>query len=82
MAIQSQTATFTGAEPYIDITWDDAYGDFKLFCGVTTVDESVISVSLANPADPTLPPDNTGVRVVPSALFEGTVEVVNLEVLP
>ena len=81
MAVQSQTATFTGVETYVDITWDDEYDDFKLFCGVVTTDGTVVPVRLTNPADPLLPPDNTGVQVEPSALFEGEVNVINLEVI-
>lgn len=82
MAIQSQTATFTGVEDYVDIEWDEQYDNFKLFQGVSTTDGSVVAVRLTNPDDDTLPPDNTGVRVEPSALFEGEVHVVCLEVLP
>jgi hypothetical protein len=82
MAIQSQTATFTGVESYVDLTWVDNYTNFRNFVGLSTTDGSVVAIRLTNPADPTLPPDNTGVRVEPSATFSGTVDVVNLEVLP
>ncbi len=82
MAIQSKTATFTGVETYVDLTWDDAYTNFRNFVGLSSVDGTVPSVRLTNPSNPLLPPDNTGVRVEPSAPFEGSVDVVNLEILP
>ncbi len=82
MSIQSQTATFTGVEDYVDITWDVEYDEFKLFAGLVTVDGTVVGFRLTNPADPLLPPDATGVRVEPTAMFEGEINVVNLEVLP
>lgn len=81
MAIQSQTATFTGVEAYIDITWVDTYANFRLFCGVSTTDSSVVSVALVNPSNPAIAPTAASVRVVPTALFSGTVDVVNLEVI-
>lgn len=81
MAIQSKTATFTGAEDYVDLTWDSQYTSFRLFNGIATTDDSIPSVRLTNPSNTALPPDNTGVRVEPSARFVGTVDVVCLEVV-
>lgn len=82
MAVQSQSVTFTTSDAYQDITWDDNYDNFRLFCGVETTDSTVVAVSLTNPSNATLPPANTGVRVVPSGPFAGTVNVICLEVLP
>ncbi len=82
MAIQSQSVTFISSDPYLDITWATAYDNFKLFFGVSTTDSSAPVVVLTNPSNPALPPPNTGVRVVPSGGFAGTVDVVCLEVLP
>lgn len=81
MSIQSKTATFTGVETYVDITWDTQYANFRNFSGLNTTDGTVVGYRLINPADPTLPPDNTGVRVEPTALFTGTVDVINLEII-
>ncbi len=81
MAVQSQSVTFISSDPYLDITWDENYTLFRLFMGVSTTDSSAPVVVLTNPSNPALPPDNTGVRVVPSGGFAGTVNVVCLEVL-
>lgn len=82
MSVQYKTATFTGVEGYVDLTWDDQYTDFRNFTGLVTTDGTIPAFRLTNPANQTLPPDNTGVRVEPTAAFTGTVEVINLEVLP
>ncbi len=82
MSIQSQTASFTGSEDYVDLTWDDQYDNFKLFFGVSTTDDSAPAVRMTNPSNTALPPANTGVRVEPTAPFTGEVYVVCLEVLP
>ncbi len=82
MAIQSLVATFTGSEPYVDLTWDTEYDNFVNLYGLSTTDGSCPGIRLTNPADPTLPPDGTGVRVEPTAVFEGEVTVTNIEVLP
>jgi hypothetical protein len=82
MSVQSKTATFTGVESYVDLTWDDQYDDFRNFTGMATTDGTVPGFRLTNPSNSALPPDNTGVRVEPTALFEGTIDVINLEILP
>ena len=82
MAIQSQSVTFVASDPYLDITWDDEYDNFRLFFGVSTTDSSSPIITLANPSNPAIAPVNTGVRVVPSGGFAGTVNVICLEVLP
>lgn len=82
MSIQSKTATFTGVEDYVDLTWDEQYDDFRNFTGLVTTDGTVPGFRLTNPANQTLPPDNTGVRVEPTATFTGSVSVINLEILP
>ncbi len=82
MAIQSKTATFTGSEDYIDLTWDVAYANFKMFFGLSTTDDSAPAIRMTNPVNTALPPANTGVRVEPTARFSGEVSVVCLEVLP
>ena len=81
MAIQSKTATFTGVEDYVDLTWDDNYDNFKLFFGLTTTDDSAPGIRMTNPSNTSLPPDNTSVRVEPTAPFAGSVDVVCLEVI-
>ncbi len=81
MSVQSQSKTFIATDPYLDITWDAQYTNFRLFVGVSTTDSSSPVITLTNPSNSTLPPDNTGVRIVPSGGFAGTVDVVCLEVL-
>ena len=78
MAIQSRTANFTGAEPldgelpFIDITWPTAYAApeaYRIAHGVTINDGGgPVVVNVKNKT-------STGVRVIASGQFVGTVEV-------
>lgn len=80
MAYQFATATFTGTEAHVDITWSTHYTSFALIGGsAATTDGSIVGIRLCNPSDPTLPPDNTGVRIEPTAPFSGTVTIINLD---
>ena len=81
MSVQSQSVTFTTSDAYKDITWSSNYTSFRLFIGVSVTNGVSVAIVLTDPADPTLPPPNTGVRVVPSGPFAGTVDVVCLEVV-
>lgn len=81
MATQTKTATFTGAEPYVDLTWDTHYTSFRLIPGApATTDGSAPAIRVTNPSNPAIAPINTGVRVEPSAPFSGTVSVLCIEV--
>ncbi len=83
MPLQSAVATFTGSEPYQDLSWSDHYNHFVNFGGLPVVtDGSAPVCTLSNPSNPALPPDNTGVRVTPTAPFSGKVTVFNMEVTP
>lgn len=81
MAVQSQSVTFTIADAYKDITWVSNYTLFRLFSGVSVTNGLSVVIVLTDPADQTMPPPNTGVRVIPSGPFAGTVDVVCLEVI-
>lgn len=82
MAIQSQTKTFTVADPFLDITWATEYDDSINLYGVSTTDGSTVSIRLTNPSNTALPPTSASVRIEPSAPFAGAVTVTNIEVLP
>ncbi len=80
MAYQIATATFTGVETHVDLTWSTHYSSFKLVGGgAATTDGSIVAIRLCNPSNPAVAPDNTGVRVEPGALFSGTVTIINLQ---
>ena len=81
MAFQEGVATFTGTEPYIDLTWSTHYASFRLYTGLETTDGTIPGIRLVNPSNGALPPDNTAVRVEPTAPFSGKVYVVNLEIV-
>ena len=82
MANQTKVAVFTGSEPYIDLTWDTQYTSFiNLGSAPATTDSTIPGISLCNPSNPAIAPDNAGVRVVPTAPFSGSVPVLNMEVI-
>lgn len=80
MRTQNEVATFTGVEPYIDITWADTYSNFILLDGMATTDGSAPAYRFTNPSNPALPPTGAAVRVEPAALFSGKIYVLNIEV--
>lgn len=86
MAMQSKTATFTGAEDYIDIVWPVAFpatSTFRRTRGVTidAADVAAIGGGLAVALIPTPAVDiSIGLRVQPSDRFTGTVDVFQYEV--
>jgi hypothetical protein len=70
MAIQIATATFTGVEDSVDVTWPAMAGDFGIAHGVTVSDAGgPVSVHITNRIA-------TGCTVNPSARFTGVVELV------
>ena len=83
MAIQTQTATFTGAQPldgdlpYIDVTWPTAYASasaYRVVCGAVVADAlGTIAINLKSKAGAT-------VRVTASDQFTGSVELISFDV--
>lgn len=82
MAYQEGVATFNGTQDHVDLTWSTHYSSFKNYAGLETTDGSIVGITLTNPSNGAILPDNTGVRVTPSARFSGVVNVLNLQVLP
>ena len=83
MAIQSAQATFNGAQPldgdtpYVDITWTSAYTTttaYRVAHGVNVTDSGgPIAVNFKTKT-------TTGIRVLVSDQFTGTVEIVAYDV--
>lgn len=83
MAIQTATATFNGAQPldgdqpYVDLTWPTAYASasvYRLGDGPNVTDgNGGVSVNFKNKT-------GSGVRVIVSDQFVGTVEVTAYDV--
>lgn len=74
MAFQDASATFTGSEAYVDITWPAAYVSYQIAQSVLVTDGSGdVVVNVINKT-------STGVRVVPSAPFTGSVYLLAYEV--
>src|SRR6185295_18700777 len=74
MAIQTDVAEFDGSQDYVDITWPEAFSSYRLYAAVYTTGIPP-RISLVNAT-------STGVRVVPSARFTGTVYVEIFDVPP
>ncbi len=75
MAIQSKTATFTGAEDYVDLTWTDTYTTYALLSSAPQTAGAIPGIKFTSVT-------GSGLRVEPSARFTGTVDVTIIEVLP
>jgi hypothetical protein len=81
MALQTATATFNGAQsldgdlPYIDVTWPTAYSSssvYRVALGVNTSDGPLAIMFKSKTA--------SGVRVLASDQFSGTVELVAYDI--
>jgi len=69
MATQTATATFTGAEDSVAVTWTAMPGNFGISAGVQITDGSgPVAVSLSSVS-------STGATVNTSARFTGTVSL-------
>jgi hypothetical protein len=83
VAIQTATATFTGAQlldgdlPYIDIVWTTTYASpasYRVVCGPVITDSlGTIAINLKNKY-------SNAVRVTASDQFVGTVELISFDV--
>ena len=82
MAILLATATFTGGQPldgdfpYVDVTWATPYsavGAYRVFAGVGVTDSNgAIVINLKSKS-------TTGVRVLASDQFTGSVELIAMD---
>jgi len=71
VAFQDVTATFTGAEAYVDVIWPTAYATFEFTQGIFATDGyGDIEVNVIPCPGFAM---NQRLRVVPSAPFVGTV---------
>lgn len=69
MAIQTATATFTGAEDFVAVTWPAMAGSFGIAHGITVTDaQGPVVVWLTGRS-------STGATVNTSARFSGSVEL-------
>lgn len=69
MAFKTATATFTGAEDFVDVTWTTMPGPYGISYGILPTDGSTgLVVWLTSVTD-------SGARVNISSRFSGTVEL-------